>query len=53
MIDTVETTDELFEEAVEKSKEAGLVKQGDTVVITAGVPLGVAGNTDMIRVFEV
>lgn len=48
-----ETTDALFEEAVCKSKQAGLVKAGDTVVITAGVPLGIAGNTDMIHVVTV
>lgn len=53
MIKKEETTDELFEEAVFKSKQAGLIKSGDTVVITAGVPLGVAGNTDMIHVVEV
>ena len=47
------TTDSLFEEAVFKSKQAGLVKPGDTVVITAGVPLGIAGKTDMIHVVEV
>lgn len=53
MIKKEETTDALFEEAVFKSKQAGLIKSGDTVVITAGVPLGVAGNTDMIHVVEV
>lgn len=53
MIKKEETTDELFEEAVCKSKQAGLIKSGDTVVITAGVPLGIAGNTDMIHVVEV
>ena len=47
------TTDSLFEEAVFKSKQAGLIKPGDTVVITAGVPLGIAGKTDMIHVVEV
>ena len=46
-------TDALFEEAVFKSKQAGLIKTGDTVVITAGVPLGIAGKTDMIHVVEV
>lgn len=53
MIKKEQTTDALFEEAVFKSKQAGLVKTGDTVVITAGVPLGVAGKTDMIHVVEV
>lgn len=47
------TADALFEEAVIRSKQAGLVKAGDTVVITAGIPLGIAGKTDMIHVVEV
>ncbi len=53
MIRKEETTDDLFEEAVFKCKRAGLIKSGDTVVITAGVPLGIAGQTDMIHVVEV
>ncbi len=46
-------TEELFADAVEESKKAGLIKAGDIVVITAGVPLGIAGKTNMIRVVEV
>ena len=53
LIKKEETTDELFEAAVFNAKQAGLVKSGDRVVITAGVPLGIAGNTDMIHVVEV
>ncbi|MDD3221171.1 MAG: pyruvate kinase [Clostridia bacterium] len=44
------TTDDLFETAVEAAQEAGFVKQGDVTVITAGVPLGVSGTTNMIKV---
>ncbi len=47
------TTDELFKDAVEEAKKAGYVKKGDVVVLTAGVPLRVAGNTNMIHVIEV
>lgn len=47
------STDELFADAVLQAKNAGYVKSGDVVVITAGVPLGVAGNTNMIHVVEV
>ena len=43
----------LFDAAVDAAKKAGYVKQGDSVVLTAGVPLGVAGNTNMTRVIEV
>lgn len=45
--------EELFSDAVEEAKKAGYVKAGDTAVITAGLPLGIAGKTNMIRVVEV
>lgn len=48
-----EDPEELFMDAVQEAKNAGYVKQGDIVVITAGVPLGIAGKTNMIRVVEV
>ncbi len=48
-----DSTDELFAHAVAEAKKAGYVKAGDVVVITAGVPLGVAGTTNMIHVVEV
>jgi len=44
------TTDELFEHAVEMAQRAGLVKHGELVVLTAGVPLGMSGTTNMIKV---
>lgn len=47
------STDELFAHAVAEAEKAGYVKSGDVVVITAGVPLGVAGTTNMIHVVEV
>ncbi|MCM1104430.1 MAG: pyruvate kinase [Clostridium sp.] len=52
-MDEQETTNALFDKAVEAAKKSGLVEKGDTVVLTAGVPLGVSGNTNMIRVVEV
>ena len=48
-----ETTEELFDDAVKRAEQEGYVKKGDIVVITAGVPLGIAGKTNMIRVYEV
>ena len=47
-----DTTDELFKEAINSAKNAGLLKAGDKVVLTAGVPLGIRGRTNMIRVEE-
>lgn len=46
------TTDELFSDAVTEAKKAGYVKDGDIVVLTAGIPLGVAGSTNLIHVIE-
>lgn len=47
------TTDDLFEEAVRAAEKAGYIKKGSKVVLTAGVPLGVSGKTNMLRVVEV
>jgi len=46
-------TDEMMENAVETALASGLVKEGDLVVITAGVPVGTAGTTNLIRVHVV
>ena len=43
----------LFTYAVKKASEAGAIKPGDVVVMTAGVPVGATGNTNMIKVHEV
>lgn len=47
------TTDELFEMAVDNSMKAGLIGLGDLVVITAGVPVGRTGTTNLIKVHHV
>lgn len=52
-IEKKDDTEKLFEAAVEASKSAGLIHEGERVVLTAGVPLGIAGKTNMIRVVEV
>ncbi len=52
-IDRKDSAEELFKEGVRRAEEAGYVKKGDTVVLTAGVPLGISGKTNMIRVVEV
>ncbi len=44
------TFEELLESALTHSKESGIVKDGDLVVITAGVPVGCAGMTNLMRV---
>lgn len=53
LIKKEETAEALFQEAVFECKRAGYIKSGDIVVLTAGVPLGISGKTNMIRVVEV
>jgi len=44
------TTDEIFENAVDNAVNAGMVMNGDLVVITGGMPVGVSGTTNMIKI---
>lgn len=50
VIDEMTTTDDLLNEAVKKSVEYGFIKPGDTVVLTCGVPLGISGTTNLLKV---
>lgn len=53
MCDLKENSDELFDHAVEVSLKSKLIKGNDLVVITAGIPLGISGTTNMLKVQEV
>ena len=53
MLEIKDNTDELFEHAIERAENERYVKQGEITVITAGVPLGVAGTTNLIKVHVV
>ena len=46
-------TDSMVNNAIKGALSTGIVKDGDLVVITAGVPSGLAGTTNMIRVHVV
>ncbi|WP_296646431.1 pyruvate kinase [Romboutsia sp. 13368] len=43
-------TDEVIENSIESSKNAGYINNGELVVITAGVPVGISGTTNLIKV---
>lgn len=53
MVDMQMSTDDLFEHAIANAEKKGYVKQGEITVITAGVPLGVSGTTNLIKVHVV
>lgn len=45
----VDSTDRLFSLAVEVANKEGMITTGDTVVITAGIPIGQSGTTNLIK----
>src|SRR5690625_4739125 len=45
-----DSTDELLDIAVEKGLETNLFTHGSKVIITAGVPVGVSGTTNLMKV---
>lgn len=45
--------DELFATAARLAKDTGVAKPGDLIVITGGVPVGVAGTTNLLKVEKI
>lgn len=46
-------TDEVIDRSISSALNANLINDGDVVVITAGIPVGVAGTTNLIKVHTV
>jgi len=44
------TTDEVFENAVNDALKQDMIHNGDLVVITGGMPVGISGTTNMIKI---
>lgn len=49
----VHTMEEMLQTAVNTAVDMGMAHEGDKVVVTAGVPFGVPGNTNLIKVHTV
>jgi pyruvate kinase len=47
------STDEAFEEGVSLAARTRFVKNGDTIVLTAGVPVGISGSTNLIKAQQI
>ena len=45
----VDSTDRLFSMTVDVARKEGVVQPGETVVITAGVPIGKSGTTNLLK----
>lgn len=50
IVEEKDNTDVLFEHVVKVAESKGLVKSGDLTVITTGVPLGISGTTNLLKV---
>lgn len=50
VVDKLDDTDKMFDLAAKKAVELGFAKKGDKIIIVAGVPLGVPGATNMMRI---
>ena len=48
-----ESTDEVLDNSIHASMEAGFVEEDDLVVITAGIPVGLSGTTNLIKVHTI
>ncbi len=50
LLEQKNTAEGLFDYAVDETVKAGFISKGDITIITAGVPLGVSGTTNLIKV---
>ena len=53
MMSLAHSTDELIEMSTALAKENGYLHNGELAVVTAGVPVGVSGTTNMIKIHRV
>ena len=53
LIPPVYTAEEMFTHVVNTVVEQGCVQEGDKVVITSGVPIGMSGTTSLIKVHSI
>ncbi len=53
IIDRVESTDDMVENSIKELLAMGLANPGDNVVITAGIPWGFSGTTNLIEIHHI
>lgn len=53
LIQEENTAEDLFHAAIDAAMDAGYIVKGDKIIITAGMPLGISGKTNQLRVVEV
>jgi pyruvate kinase len=53
LVPDAQSVDEMFEKAGEVATREGFTKPGDRILITAGVPVGTPGTTNMLRIVTI
>ncbi len=49
-VDKFKDTDDMIEKAKRVTVEMGFARSGEKIVLTAGIPIGIAGNTNIIKI---
>jgi len=52
LVNEINSTDEMFNVSEKVCEELGYARKGDKIVITAGVPFGVSGKTNILKIQE-
>ena len=50
LLDNYEDIDLMISEAIEEAKKENYLSSGDKVIVTAGVPVGLSGSTNLIKI---
>lgn len=53
LMDVVSSVDELFARGAELARDTGIARTGDLIVITGGIPVGITGSTNLLKVEKV
>lgn len=53
MVEVIENTDAMIDIVEKRMLEEKLVERGDSIIITFGVPMGVAGSTNMLMIHHI
>ncbi len=51
LTESLQNTDDMMKKGIEAAKEAGYIKDGETIVMTGGVPVWKPGSTNILRVY--
>ncbi|MDY6954669.1 MAG: pyruvate kinase alpha/beta domain-containing protein, partial [Thermodesulfobacteriota bacterium] len=53
LVPSFSDTEQMFDLARSWALEHGLARQGDRLIVTAGVPVGTPGSTNVVKVIEI